>query len=39
VLIPRGETRLEAGDVVVALVTEDREDNLRSCLTDLEAHR
>jgi CIC family chloride channel protein len=39
VLIPRGDTRLEAGDVIVALVTKDREDSLRSCLTDLEAHR
>ncbi|HHH42428.1 MAG TPA: CBS domain-containing protein, partial [Chloroflexi bacterium] len=33
VLIPRGGTRLEAGDVVIALVTEDGEEALRACLT------
>lgn len=33
VLIPRGHTRLEAGDMVIALVTEDGEEALRSCLT------
>ncbi len=32
VLIPRGDTQLEAGDIVVALVTEEQEDNLRSRL-------
>jgi CIC family chloride channel protein len=39
VLIPRGDTRLEAGDVIVALVTKDREESLRTCLTELEGHR
>lgn len=33
VLIPRGHTRLEAGDVIIALVTEDGEEELRACLT------
>jgi CIC family chloride channel protein len=36
VLIPRGDTRLEAGDVIVALVTKDREDSLRTCLSEME---
>jgi len=34
VLIPRGHTRLEAGDVIIALVTEDGEEALRACLTN-----
>jgi len=34
VLIPRGGTRLEAGDVIIALVTEDGEEALRACLAD-----
>jgi CIC family chloride channel protein len=32
VLIPRGETRLAAGDGIVALVTEEGEEALRACL-------
>lgn len=32
VLIPRGETKLEAGDVVVALVTQQGEEDLRNHL-------
>jgi len=36
VLIPRGDTRFQAGDVIVALVTKDREESLHSCLTGLE---
>jgi CIC family chloride channel protein len=39
VLIPRGDTRLAAGDVIVALATEDKEDSMRGCLTELEGHR
>ncbi len=33
VLIPRGNTRLQAGDVVIALVSEDEESALQACLT------
>jgi len=33
VLIPRGDTRLQAGDVIVALVREEGEKALRECLT------
>jgi CIC family chloride channel protein len=36
VLIPRGDTRLEVGDVVVALVPEDQEATLRSRLVGRE---
>jgi CIC family chloride channel protein len=39
VLIPRGDTRLAAGDVIVALATEDGEEGLRSCLTELARDR
>ena len=38
VLIPRGDTRLEVGDVVVALVPEDQETTLRSRLVGREGH-
>jgi len=33
VLIPRGHTRLEAGDVIIALVADDGEEALRACLS------
>jgi CIC family chloride channel protein len=39
VLIPRGDTRLEVGDVVVALVPEDEETTLRNRLIGPEDHR
>jgi CIC family chloride channel protein len=39
VLIPRGDTRLEVGDVIVALTMEANEDSLRSCFTELEEHQ
>lgn len=32
VLIPRGHVRLEAGDTLIALVTDDGEEALRTCL-------
>lgn len=32
VVVPRGDTRLDAGDEVIALVTEDSEDSLRQLL-------
>jgi len=38
VLIPHGDTRLEAGDIVVALVNEDREERLRNRLTQPANH-
>jgi len=38
VLIPRGDTRLEVGDVVVALVPEDQEATLRRRLIGRESH-
>lgn len=33
VLIPRGETRLEPGDVIIALVAKGEEETLKACLT------
>jgi CIC family chloride channel protein len=39
VVIPRGDTRLEAGDMIIALVPEDREKSLHTCLTALEEHQ
>jgi trk system potassium uptake protein TrkA len=32
VVVPRGDTRLDAGDEVIALVTEDSEDAVRQLL-------
>lgn len=34
VLIPRGDTKLEAGDVIVALTTEEKKASLRDRLTE-----
>ena len=38
VLIPRGDTRFEVGDVVIALVPEDEEETLRSQMIGREYH-